>query len=130
MSTTCIDPDWLEAHPEVRAFLAGAVVKHPLDRAHPYPPGSGPPGQTCGTCIKCVAKHYSKTYFKCHVLRKFWTSGPATDIRKKDRACLSWEPRIDKVEPISTKNRHEPNQYPQLAEFSPMRRRLTRRIEL
>jgi hypothetical protein len=43
---------------------------------------------------------------------KFWSCGPATDIRKKDPACLCWEPRIDKIELVSTAGRHGAGQYP------------------
>jgi hypothetical protein len=25
-------------------------------------------------------------------MKRFWTRGPGTDIRKKDPACLAWEP--------------------------------------
>ena len=109
--TTCIDSAWLERHPDVLAFLGSAKVQHQADRAHPYPPGSGPPGQTCGTCAKLCARKFSKTYFKCHVLMRFWTAGLGTDVRKKDPACLCWEPRIDKVEPISTTTRDRAGQY-------------------
>ena len=109
---TCIDQTWLEAHPDVLAFAAQEKLRHPLDRAHPYPPGSGPPGQTCGTCAKLCVKECSRKYFKCHVLMKFWSCGPATDIRKKDLACMAWEPRIDKLEVISTAGRNGAGQYP------------------
>jgi hypothetical protein len=122
--TTCIDKTWLDAHPE---FLLQEPVKHPLDRAHPYPPGSGPPGQSCGTCAKLRARTFNRTYFKCNVLKKFWSAGRATDVRKKDPACICWEPWIDKVEPISTTQRAHPGEFPRLAESSPMRRRLKRR---
>jgi hypothetical protein len=112
MTNTCIDRAWLDRHPEVIAFMDSLRVKHPADRAHPYPPGSGPRGQSCGTCAKLCARHFSKTYFKCHVLMGSWTSGRATDVRKKDPACLCWEPRIDKVEPISTLSRANAGQLP------------------
>jgi hypothetical protein len=129
--TTCIDRAWLERHPEFLAAVGfGAKVQHPIDRAHPYPPGSGPPGQSCGTCAKLCSRTFKKTYFKCHVLMRFWTAGRGTDIRKKDPACMSWEPRIDKVEPISTLTRSNAGQYPQLAPSSPMRRRMRRRTDV
>jgi hypothetical protein len=125
MSSTCIDKDWLAGHPEFALVLEERKIVHPLDRAHPYPPGSGPYGQTCGTCAKLCTRHgSSKTYFKCHVLMKFWTAGPGTDIRKKDPACLCWEPRIDKVELVSTLTRDRAGQYP--AQESPMHRRFRR----
>jgi hypothetical protein len=38
-------------------------------------------------------------------MQKTWSHGPATDIRLKDKACLAWEPRIDKVEPINVAQR-------------------------
>jgi hypothetical protein len=122
---TCIDKDWLAAHPEFELALKERKIAHPVDRAHPYPPGSGPPGQTCGTCAKLCTRRFSKTYFKCRVLMKFWTAGPGTDIRKKDPACLCWEPRIDKVELVSTLDHARPGQYP--AQESPMHRRFRRR---
>jgi hypothetical protein len=125
MTATCIDSAWLEQHPE---FLAGQpTMRHPLDRAHPYPPGSGPPGQSCGTCAKLCVRDFKHKYFKCNVLKKFWTAGPATDVRKKDPACMSWEPRIDKIELITTLSRGYAGEYPPLALGSPMRRRLRRR---
>ena len=123
MTSTCIDKDWLADHPDF--LIKMPKVKHPKDRAHPYPPGSGPAGQTCGTCAKLCERRFSKTYFKCHVLMKFWTAGPGTDIRKKDPACLCWEPRIEKVELVSTLGRARPGQYP--AQESPMHRRFRRR---
>jgi hypothetical protein len=123
--TTCIDSAWLERHPDVLAWVGSVKVKHPLDRAHPYPPGSGPRGQSCGTCAKLCSRKFQRTYYKCHVLMRFWTAGRGTDIRKKDPACMSWEPRIDKLEPISTLTRSNAGQYP--APASPMHRRLPRR---
>jgi hypothetical protein len=97
--STCIDPAWLAQHPEV---LHSPRRTRP-DRAHPYAPGSGPKGQTCGTCAKCVCRQFRhKRYYKCHVLMKTWTGGAATDIKLRDPACRSWEPRIDKVEVVTT----------------------------
>lgn len=76
------------------------------DNAHPYGPGSGPAGQTCGTCQKCsVVDYHNKRYYKCHVLMKFWTHSYGTDIRKKDLACKSWEPATEKIEVMTTRNR-------------------------
>jgi hypothetical protein len=38
-------------------------------------------------------------------MKRFWTRGPATDIRKKDAACLAWEPRVEKFEVLDVANR-------------------------
>lgn len=98
--TSCVEQAWLDLHPEA---LSAPRRSRPLDKAHPYPMGSGPPGQSCGTCAKRVAfEYHNKTYFKCHVLKASWTHGAATDIRCKDPACRSWEPRIHKIELFST----------------------------
>jgi hypothetical protein len=97
--SSCIDQAWLDLHPEV---LSTPTRQRP-DRAHPYAPGTGPKGQTCGTCQKCVCRHFTrKRYYKCRVLMKTWTGGAGTDIKLRDSACKSWEPRIDKIELIST----------------------------
>src|ERR1700744_4787804 len=95
-----IDQAWLDLNAAAIAeqYKAGRCR---LDKAHPYPPGSGPKGQTCGACSKLCEVKYSKKYFKCHVIMKSWTHGPGTDIRKKDPACKSWEPKIDKIEVLN-----------------------------
>jgi hypothetical protein len=60
------------------------------DRAHPAPVGSGPAGETCGTCKSyCSVEHHNKRWRKCRLVR--WTHGPGTDIRKRDPACAGWE---------------------------------------
>ena len=61
-------------------------------RAHPYPPGSGPKGESCGTCARarCLPYH-GKNYWKCWYMRHTWTHGLGTDIRLKDPACKLWK---------------------------------------
>jgi hypothetical protein len=96
--SSCVDPEWLAAHPEI--FDRPKVNR---DRAHPSPPGSGPAGQSCGTCAKCVKREFTHhNYYKCLVMAKFWTAGLGTDVRLKDLACKSWEPRIDKSGPFTS----------------------------
>jgi hypothetical protein len=105
VSGSCVAKEWLEAHPEFSLEEArrGQVGS---DRAHPYPPWSGPAGQSCGTCAKlCRISYHNKVYFKCGVLRASWTHGPGTDIRKKDPACKAWEPRVEVVTLIRTLGR-------------------------
>ena len=56
------------------------------------PPGSGPKGERCNTCINFV-RHggHARHYLKCLLMRPSWTSGPGTDILAKSPACLHWK---------------------------------------
>uniref|UniRef100_A0A6M3M840 Uncharacterized protein n=1 Tax=viral metagenome TaxID=1070528 RepID=A0A6M3M840_9ZZZZ len=53
-------------------------------QGHYAPPGSGPPGETCGTC-----RHLApfRRWHKCQRAQSWWTGGRGTDVRKKDPAC-------------------------------------------
>ena len=53
------------------------------------PIGSGPAGETCGSCANCYPQRFSKTYWKCKLVKA--TCGPATDVRRKWAACSRWE---------------------------------------
>lgn len=74
--------------PAQRKRLFGQYAK----QGHAAPPGTGPEGETCGTC-----QHLRKvgggnhSFFKCELRRATWTHGPKTDIRAKDPACRLWE---------------------------------------
>ncbi len=45
------------------------------DRAHAARPGWGPAGETCGSCGHLCARSYSRTYYKCGLMRERWTGG-------------------------------------------------------
>lgn len=60
-------------------------------KGHAGKPGSGPKGETCGTCVNLARVKLAKTYLKCGLVRKQWTGGPGTDVRAKDAACWKWE---------------------------------------
>lgn len=89
------DPDLFSSLPEgaltpaQRRTLYGKV---PVKKGHWMRPGTGPAGETCGTC-----QHYisvsggAGTYPKCLRTRAAWTHGPGSDIRKKDPACGGWQ---------------------------------------
>ncbi|UGA46629.1 hypothetical protein HU230_0011545 [Bradyrhizobium quebecense] len=51
-------------------------------------PGTGPAGETCGTC-----EHITKSrhFAKCELSRGRWTRGRGTDILVKAPACRRWE---------------------------------------
>lgn len=51
-------------------------------------PGTGPKGETCGTCKNCVRM---RRWSKCDLARKAWTGGRGTDILVRTAACDKWE---------------------------------------
>jgi hypothetical protein len=59
-------------------------------RGYAAPPGTGPAGETCGTCKHA---HRYVHFAKCgHSARRhFNTNGAATDIRLRTAACSKWE---------------------------------------
>ena len=66
--------------------------KDPIPAGHVAPPGSGPEGETCGSCEHvCPVRLARKTVYKCGKAKHRWTGGRATDIRLKDAACVAWE---------------------------------------
>jgi hypothetical protein len=59
---------------------------------HAALPGSGPIGETCGSCRHLYRKRMSKTYLKCGLCRDHWTGGAGTDVRARDASCAKWGP--------------------------------------
>lgn len=53
-------------------------------------PGSGPAGETCGSCSHHAIRRYAKSYHKCELTRACWTGGRATDILVRAPACHKW----------------------------------------
>lgn len=55
-------------------------------------PGSGPTGETCGTCEHYLRVHRGAgVYLKCALMEPSWTRGRASDIKKKAPACSMWQ---------------------------------------
>lgn len=65
--------------------------KSPKPSGHAARPGSGPAGETCGSCAHLVRKKMAKTYLKCGLMEAHWTRGGKTDLRARDAACAKWE---------------------------------------
>ena len=56
-----------------------------------FRPGSGPEGETCGTCEHaCRLRYHNKTYYKCEIVQHRWTHGAGSDILLKSPACTAW----------------------------------------
>lgn len=73
--------------PAQRKRLFGQYAK----QGHVAPPGTGPEGETCGTCKHLCHIQMSRAYLKCELNRAAWTHGGKTDVRAKDPACRRWE---------------------------------------
>ena len=54
-------------------------------------PGTGPKGETCGSCDNLASKRMSRTYHKCFLTRALWTGGGGTDVRVRSPACSKWK---------------------------------------
>ena len=64
---------------------------------YPCPPGTGPEGETCGTCKNLYRHRMANVYFKCLRMRGNWTGGPGTDIKFRSPACKLWE-EVDRAD--------------------------------
>lgn len=66
-------------------------------------PGTGPAGETCGSCTYCAEYRFRHTYLKCSARPgEHWKGGRETDIRPMEPACSKWSGRIKEVRPAPT----------------------------
>jgi hypothetical protein len=72
------------------ALRAPRKPKYPK-RGHAAPPGTGPEGETCASCLHLERKVMAKADLKCGLMRAHWTGGYGTDVRAGDAACSRWE---------------------------------------
>lgn len=79
--------------PEERKALLKTNQAPKRNGLHAAPPGTGPAGETCGSCAHLYRNHMAKTYLKCALCRHKWTGGGATDVKARDPACSKWEQR-------------------------------------
>lgn len=54
-------------------------------------PGTGPAGETCGSCKHLFRNRRAKTYLKCALAQWKWTGGRKSDILARSPACEKWE---------------------------------------
>ena len=82
---------------EQEAALTPLERKRMKRRAYETPrgyadtPGTGPDGETCGSCKHHSGVRYAKFYHKCRLMEASWTGGPKTDIRVRSPECSKWE---------------------------------------
>ena len=66
--------------------------KTTVPKGYAAAPGTGPAGETCGTCRFHVIVRYANKYHKCEKMRMKWTGGAGSDIRVRSPACWFWKP--------------------------------------
>jgi hypothetical protein len=71
-------------------------------RGYVMPPGGGPTGETCGSCVHSAIKTPragTGNYWGCLEFQRQtpWTRGPRTDIRVRSPACSKWRRKYDVV---------------------------------
>lgn len=66
-------------------------ARDPQPQGYAALPGTGPDGETCGSCRHLARVQHAKTYLKCGLMRAYWTRGTRTDVRAKAPACRRWE---------------------------------------
>lgn len=58
-------------------------------------PGTGPAGETCGSCRHIHKSLMSKAYYKCDLMSHIWTAGIASDVAVRSPACSRWDQNAD-----------------------------------
>ena len=64
-------------------------------KGYASPPGTGPEGETCGSCAFLHRNEQAKTYYKCALMARYWTGGRKTDVLVRSPACSQWKGRDD-----------------------------------
>lgn len=61
-------------------------------------PGTGPEGETCGSCahIRRLNEGGNRTYPKCYLMSASWGKSARTDILVRSPACYRWQEGGDK----------------------------------
>lgn len=83
-----IQDDLIAGLPKALAPRAKGTRSKTKQRGYARPPGTGPAGETCGSCK--WACRFGR-YAKCGVMQPVWTGGPGTDILLRSPACEKWE---------------------------------------
>lgn len=80
--------------PDQRKTLLGR--KSTPKKGYAWGPGTGPEGETCGSCEHSVrVRGGVRKFSKCELMRARWTHGPGSDILLKSPACKKWERATD-----------------------------------
>lgn len=74
---------------------ATSQLRHTTPTAgHAAAPGTGPAGETCGSCSHCTFRslkgNKTRNFYKCELMTQHWTYGRETDVLKTSPACSRW----------------------------------------
>lgn len=70
-------------------------TKTTIPNGYAAPPGTGPSGQTCGSCAHLIYRERAGRYLKCELRRPTWTGGRGTDVLARAPACRHWAPQLE-----------------------------------
>ena len=72
---------------------SGGKPKRPpaMPNGYATTPGTGPAGETCGTCEFKVRKRMGGSFLKCGRAVHKWTSSVTSDVSARSPACSMWE---------------------------------------
>ena len=80
---------WLDEHPGSRTYQA------PQLRGYADFPGSGPAGETCGSCAHHVTFHKrGQDHHRCFWMERLWGRNDAADIDPDARSWRHWAPAV------------------------------------
>lgn len=92
MSADLFDNPVIEDGPAMTpAERRKATRKEPMPKGYAATPGTGPAGETCGSCAHHAIVTHAKRYHKCGLMRQIWTGGKGTDILVRSPACAQWQ---------------------------------------
>jgi len=86
--------DYVNLFGEPVDMSANRRSKSPKKRGYAWPPGTGPSGETCGSCRHII--RVQSRFPKCNLTK--WTNGAATDILVRSPACKFWEAKDQDTE--------------------------------
>ena len=89
----------MAARPQQQGIFGGAeparinrqALAQPKPAGYAATPGSGPEGETCGSCSFCRFKLIrGRRVYKCGRMAGCWTRGRESDVNKRSPACSEW----------------------------------------
>jgi len=88
----------MREHAPAQFSIFGGTERPKVDNPRTVPangyamrPGTGPEGETCGTCAHCCRRTRNRAYYKCGLCVANWTASRVSDVLLKSPACAKWQ---------------------------------------